>query len=527
MVPAFPAARTGPVLPLAQLRAELIRLQVRLKEADRPLILIIAGVDGAGKGQVVNALNAWLDPRRVETHAFDVPSDEERERPPFYRYWRCLPERGRMAIFFNSWYTEALLQEAYGAASEASLDRTLARITSFERMLVADGALIVKCWLHLSKTAQARRLRDLENDPNTRWRVSPGDWQHHLIYDRIVRLAKRMFRATDAPGARWDLIDARDEKQRDRAVAETLLRRFDGHLENPPAPRALLPRGGRPAEGLLAAVPVRRKLSKEVYGVKKARLLTRLNHLIWEAERKGRSVIFVFEGWDAAGKGGAIRRLVSAIDARFYRVIPVSAPSDEEKRRHYLWRFWRHLPRAGRMVFFDRSWYGRVLVERVEQFASPPDWKRAYREINEFEEQLTSHGILLLKFWLHITPEEQLRRFKRRARTPYKRHKLGQEDWRNRAQWPAYERAVEEMVARTDRATAPWHLIAADDKRYARIEILRLTCRSLEAALRADRKSGAARRKKQGATGDEQPSVRPKDSSSPAAGRVIPPAARK
>jgi polyphosphate kinase 2 (PPK2 family) len=193
--------------------------------------------------------------------------------------------------------------------------------------------------------------------------------------------------------------------------------------------------------------------------------------------------VWVFEGWDAAGKGGAIRRLTSAIDARDYRVIPVSKPTDEEKSQHYLWRFWRHVPRAGRVTIYDRSWYGRVLVERLEGFCRVDEWRRAYGELNDFEMQLAAHGIIVLKFWLQMSKEEQLRRFRHREETDYKRHKINAEDWRNRRKWREYEIAVGDMLALTQHASAPWHLVAADNKRHARLEILKISCQQIAAAL--------------------------------------------
>jgi polyphosphate kinase 2 (PPK2 family) len=208
-----------------------------------------------------------------------------------------------------------------------------------------------------------------------------------------------------------------------------------------------------------------------------------LNRLAWLAWKSRRHTVAVFEGWDAAGKGGAIRRVCAAIDARTYRVISVGAPSDEERGHHYLWRFWRHLPRAGQATIYDRSWYGRVLVERVEGFASRDEWSRAYQEINDFEEQLTAHGVILLKFWVHISPEEQLRRFKEREVTPWKQHKITDEDWRNREKWPDYEAAVNEMVARTSTAAAPWTIVSGEDKRHGRVQVLHTFCERLRGAL--------------------------------------------
>jgi polyphosphate kinase 2 (PPK2 family) len=225
------------------------------------------------------------------------------------------------------------------------------------------------------------------------------------------------------------------------------------------------------------------QLGKSDYKKQLQECQARLNQLHRKALKKKISTILVFEGPDAGGKGGAIRRITRALDARHYQVIPTAAPTDEERAHHYLWRFWRHLSRAGRIIIFDRSWYGRVLVERVEQLASEDEWRRAFAEINEFEEQLTDHGILLIKYWVHITKDEQLERFKAREQTPHKRWKLTEEDWRNRDRWEDYEWAVNDIVEHTSTTTAPWVLVEGNDKRFARIKVIRTFCDRLEAML--------------------------------------------
>jgi polyphosphate:AMP phosphotransferase len=473
---------------VADLRAALVHMQVQLKGAPFPVLLVVAGEEASGKGEVVNSLNAWLDPRGVETFAFHVPTDEERERPPMWRYWRSLPPHGRMGIYAGSWYTEALREDPRSPRELGDFDHALRRISHFERLLAANGALIVKCWLHLSKERQRDRLRELEDDPRTAWRVSPQDWRSHRDYDRLSRLSERLRRATGRPGAPWQVIDAGNARERNLTVGHYVLSRFRAHFRthgeaaSSSKPRRSVP--VRPA-GLrrLQSISLNQKLSAEGYEEKRDKWLGRLNHLVRTAGERRRSIVWVFEGWDAAGKGGAIRRLTDAIDARDYRVIPVSKPTDEEKAHHYLWRFWRHVPRAGMVTIYDRSWYGRVLVERLEGFARDEEWRRAFAEINDFEAQLTEHGIVVLKFWLHISKEEQLRRFRDREQTEYKRHKINEEDWRNRRKWKAYEVAVGDMLALTSPRGAPWHLVPANNKRYARLEIIKESCKQIAAAL--------------------------------------------
>ena len=470
------------------LRADLVQMQVAMQSAKFPVLFVIAGDEAAGKGDVVNLLNGWLDPRGVETFAFHEPTDEERERPAMWRYWRCLPPRGRMAIYAGSWHTDALNEDPRTPAEFDHFRQTLRRHAHFEKLLATDGALIVKIWLHLDKAAQRARLRELESEPDTAWRVTPANWASHDDYDRLAALSAEMRRATHRPGAPWQVIEAADSRTRNLAVGEYLLARFHAHLraqrkiaapQKPKRVTALRPAGLK----RLLALPLDQPLSEETYQLKRDKWLGRLNRAVRAAGEQGRSIVWVFEGWDAAGKGGAIRRLTSVLDAREYRVIPVAKPTDEEKAHHYLWRFWRHVPRAGRVTVYDRSWYGRVLVERLEGFCRDDEWRRAYTELNDFEAQLTEHGIIVLKFWLHISKDEQLRRFRHREVTDYKQHKINAEDWRNRRKWHAYETAVGDMLALTHRPSAPWHLVPANNKRFARLEIIKTSCKQIAAAL--------------------------------------------
>ena len=231
--------------------------------------------------------------------------------------------------------------------------------------------------------------------------------------------------------------------------------------------------------GTMAAKP----MTKAHYQPQLEALQGHLNLLMRQPEFERRSLVLVFEGMDAAGKGGAIRRITHALDARYYRVHPVAAPSEHERRYPWLWRFWRDAPRDGRVALFDRSWYGRVLVERVEGFAGEADWLRAYDEINAFEQECCEHGAIVCKFWLDVSPDEQLRRFNERSRTRFKRFKITPDDWRNRKQWPQYLPAVRDMLARTHTASAPWTVVQSDDKYAARLAILKTLCERLECGL--------------------------------------------
>jgi len=473
------------------LRTQLLEVQFQLRQADFPVIVLISGVDGAGKGETVNLLNEWLDPRFVRTDAFDKPTDEERQRPRFWRYWRALPARGHMALYVGSWYSGPLAKRVYGKTSAAELDEELARINTFEKELVDDGALIIKIWLHLSKKQQAKRLRKLEKNPETRWRVSKRDHKHLKLYDRFRPIAEHALRITSTGEVPWVIVEGSDARYRGLTVGQIILDQLSQRLERQaeacPEAREFRPItppvSGEPVT-LLNTLRLDLSVDPDTYKHELEIEQGRLNRLTRKALQKGISSVMVMEGWDAAGKGGVIRRMVPAMDARHYHIIPVAAPTDEERAHHYLWRFWRHISRAGHVTIYDRSWYGRVLVERVEGFASQDEWMRAYAELNDFEDQLVEHGIVLTKIWLHIDKDEQLRRFKLREETPFKRHKITEEDYRNREKWDLYEQAVNDMVERTSTEYAPWVLVEANDKKYARLKVLRVFCDRLERALK-------------------------------------------
>ena len=478
---------------IPDLRTELLEAQRQLHKSNTSVVIIISGVEGAGKGEVVNRLNEWLDTRGVQTFAFWDETDEERERPRYWRFWRSLPPRGEIGILFGSWYMAPLLYRMTERCTDSDLDAELARITDFERMLTEDGTLIIKFWFHLPEEVQKKKLKKLKRSDRSRWKMLPQKGQFSEHYQQFEQVAEQLIRQTDTGIAPWYLIEATDDRYRDLTVGRTLLEAIKTRLAAPEISASgttshapSLPTDPEAQLTVLDHVDLSLALEKNIYKAELKCLQSELNKLAWEAYQKKRSCVLVFEGADAGGKGGAIRRVVHSIDSRLYRTIPVAAPTDEEKAQHYLWRFWRHIPRAGRLSVYDRSWYGRVLVERVENFATLQEWKRAYSEINEFEEQLVESGIIVLKFWLHISKEEQLARFKAREETPYKQHKITDEDWRNREKWDDYKLAVNEMVIRTSTEYAPWTLVPGNDKLYARIEVLKTVCERLKSALQED-----------------------------------------
>ncbi|MGE0558051.1 MAG: polyphosphate:AMP phosphotransferase [Burkholderiales bacterium] len=471
-----------------KLREALLNAQYDLKQHGKFAVLIlIAGVEGAGKGETVNLLNEWMDPRHIEVSGFADPSDEENERPRVWRYWRALPPKGKIGIFFGAWHTQPIVERASGRISAARFDQHISEILRLERMLVDEGVLLLKFWFHLSKPQQKKRLRELESNPETRWRVTRKDWKLYKNYDDYAEICEPFVRRTSTGEAPWLVVAGADPRYRGLTVGRTLLAALRERLDE--KPHARLPDRNPPLLppidrlNVIRALQLDQPLSKKEFEKQLEEWQGRLNRLFRDPRMRELSVVTVFEGNDAAGKGGAIRRITRALDARRYQTISIAAPTEEELAQPYLWRFWRHMPRRGRLAIFDRSWYGRVLVERVEGYCDERDWMRAYSEINDFEQQMAQHRILVVKFWLAISKDEQHRRFKAREQVSFKRFKITAEDWRNRKKWDEYETAVCDMVDRTSTTRAPWTLVEADNKYYARVKVLRTLAEAVEAEL--------------------------------------------
>jgi polyphosphate:AMP phosphotransferase len=470
-----------------RIRAALVEAQRELAETDCSLIVIVTGVSGAGKSEIVNLLLEWMDARGIHTHAMRRPTDEELQRPPMWRFWRELPPRGRIGIFFGAWYADPMLDCALGRTSHPELDLALDPILKFERMLHREGVLLVKFWLHLSQVAQKKRLKELDADPSQRWRVMKRDWKLFQHYDAYRRVGEHLLRRTGTGEAPWTIVEGADRRYRNLTVARTLLDALRLRLAQAKSDRAATDRTPLhlvpPVVNVISRLDMSLNLDPGPYKTELGLEQGELGLLSRRLRKKRRSLILVFEGPDAAGKGGAIRRLTVAIDSRDYQVISVGAPTDEERAHPYLWRFWRHLPREGHVTIYDRSWYGRVLVERVEGFARADQWQRAYEEINEFEEELTGFGIIVLKFWLAITPDEQLRRFQDRQLTAHKQYKLTEEDWRNRDRWDSYVAAACDMIEKTGTEAAPWVLVEANNKEWARVKVTKTVVEHVKNAL--------------------------------------------
>ncbi|MDR0454777.1 MAG: polyphosphate:AMP phosphotransferase [Deferribacteraceae bacterium] len=462
------------------IRTKLFNMQQKLKAAGIPTLILLDGVPGSGRGETVNLLNEWMDSRNIRNHTFWMASDNERQRPDYWRYWRILPGKGDIGIFFGGWYSFAAAKTLKGKYKNAKFDRAMSEAREFERMLTDDGVLIIKLWLHLNEKTQAKVIRQRKE----MGAVDPLAYVDKNFpkagYGDIIKIYSKIIRLTDTANAHWYLINCQDRRSRNIAIVETLIHNMQSSLDLKNTPKQeetpIPPVASSRIKFILDTVDITKTITPADYETNLKKYQANLKDLTTKAFKKNVSTIILFEGWDAAGKGGGIRRITAAIDARIRQTIQIAAPNDEEKAHHYLWRFWQHIPKAGFVTLYDRSWYGRTLVERVEGFASVTEWSRAYQEINNFEHQLAEKGIILVKFFLHISQDEQLRRFKDRESCEWKKHKITEEDWRNREKYGDYYKAINDMFIRTSTDIAPWHIIPAEDKRYARIDALRILC---------------------------------------------------
>lgn len=463
---------------MAHLEIRLGELQRKCRELGIPIMIIFEGFEASGKGTMINKMIQPLDPRGFRVYTMEKETQEDKMHPYFWRYSIKSPAKGRIHIFDRSWYQG--LEKGTVTPED---------VRQFERQFTDDGMVVIKFFLAITKKEQKKRLEALEGDAATRWRVRKEDWQKNKEYDKYLEKYDAMLIQTDTSNAPWTVVEAMEKKYAICKIMTTAVNRLEAAVleaktektEKPPLEAEC---SDDLQNGVLQRIDLSRSLEPETYKKKKKNLQKRLKILHNKMYLQRVPVVLAFEGWDAGGKGGAIKRITQCIDPRGYEVVPVSAPNDIEKAHHYLWRFWEKFPKDGHLTIFDRTWYGRVLVERVEGFAAEEEWKRAYSEINNMEAHLVKSGTIVLKFWLHIDKDEQERRFRQRQEIPEKQWKITGEDWRNREKWEAYEKAVDEMVIRTSTKEAPWFIIEANSKLYARIKILEIVVEALERVLK-------------------------------------------
>ena len=467
-----------------RLQKLLTAQQPALREAKLPVVVMVEGWAAAGKGGLINKLISDIDPRFSSVFSLDADRRDADRYPFLYPFFSALPENGKMLFMDGGWMEAAIRDRLYGGLSKEEYRQRILSVNRFERQLRDNGYLVLKIFVHISEKEQTRRQKELLSDRETAWRVSAYDRQQNKDYDRYLKAYEEFMTATGDVFP-WQVVDGSGTKKSYydvfRLLTEALAAAlsagktcgepFEAAFDMAPTPR-------------LGEVDLSPRLEEEEYRRELDKLQERLSRLHNRIYRKRIPVIICFEGWDAAGKGGSIRRLAYPLDPRGFETWPIASPEPHEQARHYLWRFWTRLPRSGHVAIFDRTWYGRVMVERIEGFCSTKDWQRAYNEINEFEADLHDWGAVILKFWMHIDQETQLQRFTERQDTPEKQWKITEEDWRNREKWPLYEEAVSDMLEKTSTEAAPWHIIESNDKLYARIKVMRTVADAMDQALK-------------------------------------------
>lgn len=455
---------------------KLAVLQQQIKEAKIPVIILFEGWGASGKGSIIGKLISELDPRGFKVYTTGMPSGDELRFPPMRRFWTKIPEYGRMSVFDRSWYRDVSISAVEDGISDKEVGRRFDEINDLERQLADDGYVLIKFFLHISKKEQKKRFEELEANPATSWRVTADDWRHHRMYAEYSRAFLDMIFRTDKEYAPWIQIDAKSKKKASSEVCSHVAKTLAEALGRvKPAALPFIRTDER-----IKTLPVRPlgsydlsvSLDGDTYKTALKDAQARLFELHNAMYRHRIPLIVVYEGWDAAGKGGNIKRLTDGLDPRGYEVIPVAAPTPPELYRHYLWRFWNSLPKSGHIAIYDRSWYGRVMVERIENFCTEEQWKRAFDEINHFESDLSAWGAVIVKLWLHIDRDEQLIRFNERQNSEEKKWKITEEDWRNRSKWDLYEKAVDDMLKYTNTENAPWIVVESNDKKFARVRAI-------------------------------------------------------
>jgi len=498
---------------MPQLEARLGRLQRECKALGIPIMIVFEGFGASGKGLQIGRLIQSMDPRGFEVHPIKNETEEERMHPFMWRFWTKTPAKGRIAIYDGSWYRRVLIDRFEKRTKNKELADVFHSINSFEEQLAEDGTLIIKLLLDIDKKEQKKRFDKLEKNKETAWRVTQGDKERNVHYDEYAAMMEDMLFKTDTDYAPWTIIESMDKRFATLKIYTTVIKAMADQIEKlqkekeekeakkladsesaaggeTDAVAEIAKEADEEMKDLQVSILSKADLSlhytREEYKEKLDKLQKKMEKLHGELYRRRIPVVLGFEGWDAGGKGGAIKRLTERMDARGYVVNPTASPNDIEKAHHYLWRFWRAMPKDGHVAIFDRTWYGRVMVERIEGFCTTEEWKRAYKEINDMEKDLYDAGAVVIKFWMHIDKDEQERRFRERQENPEKQWKITDEDWRNREKWDQYEDAVNEMLMRTSTDYAPWVVVEGNDKYYARVKVLRTVVEAIEARLKEE-----------------------------------------
>lgn len=461
---------------------ELARLQRLLKKEEIPSVIVVEGWGASGKGVLINNFILPLDPRGFCVYTIKDENEEESRYPFLRRFMTKTPKKGEISVFDRSWYRRVLNDHIDKRVSENRFSHDIDEINDFEKLLTDDGFLLIKIFLNISKHEQKKRMEELLHNKKTAWRVTRDDLKHNKEYDKYVKVFNKIIEKTDNEKAQWKIVDGNDLDSASLEIMHYIKDEFEKKLKEkehevkPPKPDVKK----TPETNYLRTVDLTSDISKKDYKKELFEYQEELFDLHNVLYMNKKPVVIVFEGWDAAGKGGAIKRLTQALDPRGYKVVSTPAPTPEELAHHYLWRFWNNIPKTGHIAIFDRSWYGRLMVEPVEGFCNTSEYERAFSEINQFEKHLIGSGMKVIKFFIHISPEEQLVRFNDRKNNPLKAWKLTDEDFRNREKWDDYLYTIERMLDKTNTPDAPWYIIPGDSKKFARIEVLKTVIKELK-----------------------------------------------
>lgn len=471
-----------------RLKNEMALLQLEIKKKNLPVIVLFEGTSTAGKGHSISQTILSLDPRFFTTYSITKPNDFESRMPDMWRYWIKIPCNGQICFMDRSWYQDlfCICEKSKDAFDSRDVKKKFNSIECFERLLVSDGTLIIKIYVNISKKEQYRRLKDLSKEKSTAWRVTKKDWDKNDKFEQNMKIMDYILETTNYNFAPWYVVDGTYKRNRNiaiyKAIIDSVKNAFSNDfmdIKNKSAKFFLNAKFDLINTAKINEVNLDRFIDKIDYKNQLNKLqkeLFRLQNILY---CKKIPMVIVFEGWDAAGKGGVIKRVAGGLDARGYNVNPISAPTDIELNHHYLWRFWKKIPKNGHVAIYDRSWYGRVMVERIEKITPESEWERAYNEINFFEKELYENGFIVVKFWLQISKDIQLQRFRERENTPSKNWKITSEDWRNRAKWDEYNIAVDEMIEKTSTKVAPWNIVPSNDKLFSRIYVLKILIQTI------------------------------------------------
>lgn len=449
---------------------ELGRLQRTVKGLKIPVLIMIDGWESSGKGYALAKLIQELEPRHYRVHVFDERTADEQDYPSLWRYWEAIPTEEQIVIFDRSSYFDLMNNPE---VDDASYQTILADIMSFERQLADSGCLVLKFFLNISQETQKNNIEDYLSQPYSEFLVSPRDEEQNENYSNYRKFYDRILNDSSESELPWHIINMEKRKRGAKDLIGIVIESMQSTIDNTKVTdKTEAGRTYTPLVKPLDAVEQPERLKRSEYRKRLHDLQDTSRALSYRLFTEGLPVVIAFEGIDAAGKGGTIKRLVKGMDPRGYDVHSIQAPSEEEDARHYLWRFYHRMPRRGTAAIFDRSWYGRVLVERVDKFTEVKDWERAYQEINEMERHMANQDVLVLKYFLVIGADEQKARFEAREQEPDKQHKITDDDWHNRSKWEDYREAFDEMLVRTSTPEAPWVIVPSEDKRSARLQVL-------------------------------------------------------